>query len=97
MILCFTRFSAAVLAWHGILLTVSGHLGLPLSARSQGQTTIAIVGKSGKRTRLTLREKLEALRMLESGSLLSAVMCKFGVSSRFVTKLKSEGAQSRRR
>ncbi len=30
--------------------------------------------------------------MLEGGSLPSAVMYKFGVSSRFVTKLKSEGA-----
>ncbi len=30
--------------------------------------------------------------MLESGSLPSAVMHKFGVSSRFVTKMKSEGA-----
>ncbi len=32
-----------------------------------------MVGKSGKRTRLTLQEKLEALRMLESGSFPSAV------------------------
>ncbi len=30
--------------------------------------------------------------MLQSGSLPSAIMYKFGVSSRFVTKLKSEGA-----
>ncbi len=36
-----------------------------------------MVGKSEKCTRLTLQEKLEALRMLESGSLPSAVMYKF--------------------
>ncbi len=30
--------------------------------------------------------------MLQSGSLPSAIMYKIGVSSRFVTKLKSEGA-----
>ncbi len=30
--------------------------------------------------------------MLQSGSFPSAIMYKFGVSSRFVTKLKSEGA-----
>ncbi len=51
-----------------------------------------MLGRSGKRTRRTLQEKLEALRMLQSGSLPSAIMYKFGVSSRFVTKLKSEGA-----
>ncbi len=63
-----------------------------MSGRSQGQTTIAMAGKSGKRAPLTLQEKLEALRMLHSDSLPSAIMYKFGVSSRFVTKLKSEGA-----
>ncbi len=58
--------SAAVLAWHGILLTVSGQLDLPLSARSQGQTTIAMVGKSGKRTRPRPSREVGGVRMLES-------------------------------
>ncbi len=75
MMECFTRFSAAV------LVKVSEQLDVPFSERSQGQITIAIVGKSGKRTRLTLEEKLEAFRMLGSGSLPSAAMYKFGVST----------------
>ncbi len=49
-------------------------------------------GKSGKLKRLTLQERLEAFRMLKSGSLPSDVMYKFGVSSRFVAKLKSKDA-----
>ncbi len=48
-----------------------------------------MVGKSGKRKRLTLQEKLEALGMMESGILKYAVMYTFGVPSPFVTKLKS--------
>ncbi len=51
-----------------------------------------MAGKSGKRKRLTLQEKLEAMRILHTGSLASHVMRKFFVPSRFVTILKSEGA-----
>ncbi len=75
--------------WHGILLTVSGHLDITLSPRSQGQTTTAMVRKVRKGARPSpFKEKLEALKMLEADCLPSAVMYKFGVSSRFVTKLK---------
>ncbi len=75
-----------------VIYFFSCSVDLSLSARSQGQTTIAMAGKSGRRTRLTVQEELEVLSMLESRSLLSAVIYKFGVSSRFVTKSKSEGA-----
>ncbi len=46
-----------------------------------------MAGASGKEKHRTLPVKLEAMRMLETGSLASAVMPKFGDSSRFVTKL----------
>ncbi len=51
-----------------------------------------MAGKSGKPKRLTLQEKLEAMRMLLTGSFATHVMRNFGVSSRLVTKLKSENA-----
>ncbi len=38
---------------------------------------VAMTGNSGKRKRLMLQEKLEAFRMLESGSIPSAVMYAF--------------------
>ena len=43
------------------------------------------------RTRLDIQQKLEALKMLNSGTPAAIVMKKFKVSSRFVTKLRKEG------
>ncbi len=65
------------LAWHGILLTVSGQFRSTLSARIQGQTIIAMVGKSGKRTRLTLQEKFGGVGNVGKRQFASAVMYKF--------------------
>lgn len=48
------------------------------------------------RKRLTLQEKLEALQMLETGVPSAVVMDKFKVSSRFITKLRSERDELRR-
>ncbi len=53
---------------------------------------IAMTGNSRKRKRLTLQEKLEAFKMLESGNLPSAVMYKFGISFRSDRSLKSQRA-----
>ncbi len=80
------------LAWHGILLAVSGQLEVPLSARSQGQTTMQWP-QVRKAHALTLQEKLEALRMLQSGSLPSAIMYKFGVSSSLCHKIEEAKAR----
>ncbi len=53
-----------IAGWHEIFayscFTVTEQVDLPWSTRSQEQTTIAMVDKSGKRKRLTLQEKLEA-------------------------------------
>lgn len=46
---------------------------------------------AGKRTRLTLKDKLDAFHMLNSGSNHSEIMKKYNVSKRFVTKLRKDG------
>ncbi len=50
------------------------------------------MGNSRKRKRCTLQGNLEAFEMLESGSLPSVVMYKFGISSRSIGDLRSQGA-----
>ena len=50
-----------------------------------------MAGEKKRRKRLVLQQKIDALEMLKKGTPSVAVMTRFNVSSRLVTKLKKEG------
>lgn len=53
---------------------------------------IAMTSNSRKRKRLSLQERLESFKMLESGNVPSALTYKFGISSRSIRDFKSQGS-----
>ena len=56
-----------------------------------------MVRTKGKRTRLTFSEKFRALDILAEGSSNEDVISTFGVSARFLRKLKEDGSTLRKR